>query len=250
MLRDVMYHWLADRLAPQIDAYTWHRYSMVAPFLIHGPIDALNIGTGGGIETLRLLDCGNHVTTIEYDRGNADRTRDRVIRSGYAERHVGLYGHILNVELDKTFHLILMSEVLEHVMDDAGALRRLAGWLKPGGRLILSTPTASHGQLPGDTLSVVEDGGHVRVGYDGPELDAMLAQVGLVTQKRVFGCGAAVAAQLTFERVVRARSSRVVGPALGLVSRPLMGALDLVPLRPTDQITLATKLPTAGSAAS
>ena len=248
MWRDSLRNLVADKLAPQVDAYTWHRYSLIEPFLIRGPIRSLNIGTGGGVETLRLLERGNYVTTIELWEDHARRTRERAIRQGYGDHHVGLTGHVLKLPLEGQFHLIQMCEVLEHIIDDAAVLRRLSDWLLPGGRLILSTPTASYGQLPGDKLSVTEDGGHVRVGYEGAELDAMLGRVDLVTQKRIFNSGLGPTLQHLVERAFRdspVRAARAVAPVINLASRPFMGVLDLPSIRPSDQITIATKLPAA-----
>ena len=58
------------------------------------------------------------------------------------------------------------------------------------GRLILSTPTALYGQMAGDMLSVEEDKDnpdrHVRVGYQGIELDRLLQKYNLVTLKRIY----------------------------------------------------------------
>lgn len=239
---------LADRLAVQVDAYTWRRYGLIRRFLLRGPIRALNIGTGGGVETLRLLRRGNRVTTIEIDPEAAQRTRARAERGGYGDRHEGKVGHLLEVDLSGPFDFILMGEVLEHIADDVAALRRVAGWLAPGGRLVLSTPTSSFGMLPGDVLSVREDGGHVRPGYDGPELDAMLAQLGLVTLRRVYNGGRPACGQYVLERLLRHRAAtRWAGMAFGLVCRPLMPLLDAVPFRPSDQITIATKLSRAAS---
>ena len=244
-LREALLKTLADRLAVQIDAYTWRRYSLIKPFLLKGPIRALNIGTGGGVETLRLLERGNHVTTIEINRDTAQRTQERIERWGYGERHEGKVGHVLHVELKGPFQLVLMTEVLEHIVDDFAALRRIAGWLAPGGRLILSTPTASFGMLPGDTLSVHEDGGHVRPGYDGPELDAMFAELGLLTFRRIYNGAAGACWQHRIERQLRLTSAtRWAGYAFGFVSRPLLPLLDAVPYHPSDQITIASKLPT------
>jgi SAM-dependent methyltransferase len=234
----------ADRLAVQIDAYTWRRYGLIRPFLLRGPIRALNIGTGGGVETLRLLRRGNHVTTIEIDADAARRTRARAERGGYGERHHGAVGHVLAVDVDGPFQFVLMGEVLEHIADDLAALRRVAGWLAPGGRLVLSTPTSSYGMLPGDVLSVREDGGHVRPGYDGPELDAMLARVGLMTVRRIFNGGRAACWQYRLERQLRQRAAtRWAGLGFGLACRPLMPVLDAIAFHPSDQITIATKLP-------
>jgi len=233
---------LADRAAVQIDAYTWRRYGLIRSFLLHGPIRALNIGTGGGVETLRLLRRGNRVTTIEIDPEAARRTRARAERCGYRDQYDGKVGHVLEVDLEGPFQFILMGEVLEHIIDDVAALRRVAGWLAPGGRLVLSTPTSSYGMLPGDVLSVREDGGHVRPGYDGPELDVMLADVGLTTLRRVYNGGTAACWQYLLERQLRQRAAtRWAGFAFGLACRPLMPLLDAVAYRPSDQITIATK---------
>src|SRR5215470_13303431 len=220
---------LTDRWAVQIDAYAWRRYALMQRFLPRGPINALNIGTGGGVETLRLLRRGNRVTTIDIDQAAARRTRARAERWGWADRHEGKVGHVLQVDVDGPFQLVLMAEVLEHIADDFGVLRRIAGWLAPGGRLVLSTPTASDGMLPGDVLSIREDGGHVRAGYDGPELDAMLARLGLVTLQRVYNCGVGCCWQHRIERRLRgAAATRGLGYAFGVACRPLMPLLDAV----------------------
>jgi len=241
--RQLLRRLLADRLAVQIDAYTWRRYSLIRPFLPRGPLRALNIGTGGGVETLRLLRLGNFVTSIDVDPQAARRTRARAERWGMAHRHVGLVDHVLSADLDETFNVVLMSEVLEHIEQDAAALERVARWLIPGGRLVLSTPTASYGMLPGDTLSAHEDGGHVRPGYDGPELDAMLARLGLTTVQRIYNCGRLVCWQYRLERRLRqSHATRLPGILFGLASRPWVTVLDQLCHRPSDQITIATKL--------
>jgi SAM-dependent methyltransferase len=241
-LRGATVRLLADRWSVQIDAYTWRRYALIDRFRPYGPINALNIGTGGGVETVRLLRRGNRVTTIDIDHVTAQRTRARAARWGYADRHEGRVGHLLQVEVSGPFQLVLMSEVLEHIADDFGALRRIADWLAPGGRLVLSTPTASFGMLPGDTLSAHEDGGHVRPGYDGPELDAMLARLGLVTLRRIYNSGIACCWQHRVERRLRG-AIRPLGYSFGVACRPLMPLLDAVRIRPSDQITIAAKLP-------
>jgi SAM-dependent methyltransferase len=244
-------HHATDRLAVQIDAYTWRRYSLIKRFLLPGALRALNIGTGGGVETLRLLAAGNHVTTVDLDEPTARRTRARAERWGFGDRHVGHVGHVLEVDVRGPFQLILMSEVLEHIQDDYGALRRLASWLAPDGRLVLSTPTASYGMLPGDVLSVEEDGGHVRPGYDGPELDAMLGALGLVTQRRVYNCGLVTCWLQRLERRLRHHPvTRPFGYGFSLACRPFLPLLDALPYRASDQITIATKPSANGSCAS
>jgi hypothetical protein len=149
---------------------------------------------------------------------------------------------VLSVVLDELFDGILMCEVLEHIKNDFATIERLANWLVPGGRLILSTPTASYGTLAGDSISAVEDGGHVRVGYDGPELDAMFAEVGLLPIRRFFLGHRLVRAQIWLDRRLRSHASTMLfGIPFSLACRPWMPWLDAIPGRPVCQVTIAIK---------
>lgn len=234
---------LLDRYGLQLDAYTWYRHGLTRRLLAPGPMRVLNIGTGGGMETLALLRLGNLVTTLEIDEETAARTRQRIERSGYSSQHVGVAGHILEARVEGQFHEILMAEVLEHISDDCKAIQRLSDWLLPGGRLILSTPTASYGQAA--TLSLQEDGGHVRVGYDGPELDEMLRGVGLYPLRRIYNGNPMVQfLHRTEGRLCGTGENKarfLLARSFSLLSRPLLPVVDVVRYRPYDQITLAIK---------
>lgn len=236
-----MKRFLIDKLGLHLDTYTWYRYGLLNPFLIRGRIRCLNIGTGGGMETLRLLRLENDVTTIEIDEKVARSTRERIERNGYAEKHVGINGHILNIFLEQKFHQILMCEVLEHIVDDLSVLKRLRDWMLPGGRLILSTPTASYGQFSGGSVQIKEEGGHVRVGYEGPELDEMLEQVGFKTVRRVYNGGRMIQWQHRAERALRRGSTRYAGYVFSVFCRPFLPVLGFEQSRPSNQITLAVK---------
>jgi SAM-dependent methyltransferase len=233
---------VVDRLAPQIGAFDWYRQQVASQFLVAGPVRFLNVGTGGGVETLRLLRRGNHVTTIEIDAQAAARTRARAERGGFRAKYVGHVGHVLDVPVEGPFDGILMCEVLEHIKEDFLALQRLTQWLVPGGRLIISTPTASWGQLPGDQVSATENGAHVRVGYDGPELDAMLADLGIVVLRRLHVGHQLVRSHIRMERLLHSsRVTRPMGYGFSFASRPVMRWLDAIHGRPLCQITLAVK---------
>jgi SAM-dependent methyltransferase len=234
---------LIDRFAIQIDSYSRYRHNLAKQLLIHGPIQTLNIGTGGGVESLNMLRRGNHLTTIEIDEDAHNRTKERTKRNGYAAMHDAHYGHILDIDLDKKFHQIYMCEVLEHILDDKAVLNKIANWLIPGGRLILSTPTAFYGDFPGDPLSITEDGGHLRVGYQGPELDEMLKQVGLMTLKRIYNGNRLVQYHHFIEKsLTHYPITRYLGYLFGLMSRPFLPLLDCIQFKSYDQISLVVKL--------
>ncbi|MCB9597673.1 MAG: class I SAM-dependent methyltransferase [Sandaracinaceae bacterium] len=71
------------------------------------------------------------------------------------------------------FDLLLAFEVLEHIEDDAGALRAWVDWLAPGGHVLLSVPAHERRWNPTD-----EWAGHFRR-YEADGLRARLEEAGL-----------------------------------------------------------------------
>jgi SAM-dependent methyltransferase len=78
-----------------------------------------------------------------------------------------------------TFDQVICLETIEHILNDHKLLADLAVLLRPGGRLLLTTPFEHHKPLWGDRLSEREDGGHVRWGYAHAEMRALFNQCGL-----------------------------------------------------------------------
>ncbi len=238
---------LIDRWGLHLDSFTANRYRLVKKYLINGKIKTLNIGTGGGVETLRLLQRKNIVTTVEIDVNVSARTRNRVVRNGFAEKHTEKVGHLLDIDITEKYYEIMMCEVLEHIKDDERAIQKLAQLLEKDGRLILSTPTALYGQMPGDRVAVEEDKNnpdyHVRVGYQGIELDRLLLQHNLLTLKRVYN--GFILSQY-YHRMERAcRAVPVLKPLyflLSILGRLIIPILEVFNVRPNDQITIAVKL--------
>lgn len=238
---------LIDRWALHLDSYTLNRYRLIRPFLLHGDLRALNVGTGGGVETLRLLRRGNHVTVLEIDEHTAARTTERVLRNGYGDRFDRVVGHFLKVEVPGQFDEVMMCEVLEHIKDDIGVLRKIASILRPGGRLILSTPTASFGQMMGDQVVDDEDPlhpeFHVRGGYDGPELDKMLESAGLKTERRILNGYLLSQYYHLLERKCKCSPLlRPISLLLGLIGRIVVPLLELVRVQPSNQVTIASRV--------
>lgn len=88
------------------------------------------------------------------------------------------------VELDSewdfgTFDLVACLEVMEHLVDDRRLFSKLCDHVAPGGRLLVSTPSAPFvarmaGEIPGfDNVSPTQDGDHVRTGYTLADFQAM-----------------------------------------------------------------------------
>lgn len=89
------------------------------------------------------------------------------------------------------FDQIICLETIEHVGDDQGLVRNLSSMLKPGGRLLLSTPFDRHHPLYTEDPhpSPVEDGSHVRYGYSQERLREIASAAGLRVDSESFVSG-------------------------------------------------------------
>jgi 2-polyprenyl-3-methyl-5-hydroxy-6-metoxy-1,4-benzoquinol methylase len=90
---------------------------------------------------------------------------------------------------DNEFDLILSVDVMEHIKDDVTVFQNFFHALRPGGTVIVNTPSSfggSDAHDPGNESFIEE---HARVGYDPEELARKLEAAGLRVEKRQFTYG-------------------------------------------------------------
>jgi SAM-dependent methyltransferase len=97
----------------------------------------LENGCGIGMYAERLQAFGGQVIGLEYDFERALQAHHRVAQI------VNAAGESLPFP-DNSFDLILSHEVIEHVQDDAQAIREMIRVLRPGGRLVLFCPNRGY----------------------------------------------------------------------------------------------------------
>jgi SAM-dependent methyltransferase len=195
-------------------AYNEWLFDRGRPWL-HGRV--LDLGAGIGTHSLQLVRVADEVVALEPDGELASILRARV--DGAVEVVEGDAASVAG-----PFDAIVCFNVLEHIADDEGTLRRLHELLAPGGALLLLVP--AHPALYG-TLD--RSFGHERR-YARRELHGKLVAAGLSVEvlRLVNPVGAA---GWLLQAKLR-RRARMSYRGLGLYDRlvPALRTLDRVPL--------------------
>lgn len=132
------------------------------------PTSTLEIGCGQGAMGARLVKMSPSFTAVEPDVESARVAASRIEPRG---------GEVINgfsTDLDpaRTFDMVCAYEVLEHIEDDAAALRQWHAQVAPRGHLMVSVPAWQHLFSPSDTAV-----GHYRR-YSPAELTERLIDAG------------------------------------------------------------------------
>lgn len=97
----------------------------------------LENGCGVGMYVEHLAPFGGEIVGIEYDWERAAEAGSR------SPRILNAAGEFLPFP-SETFDLVLSHEVLEHVQDDALAVREMVRVLRPGGRAVIFVPNRGY----------------------------------------------------------------------------------------------------------
>jgi SAM-dependent methyltransferase len=131
---------------PRVPGSRFHKYrveekNVALTRAIGRPVRVLDVGCGIGLNGAAAKRTGAHVTGIELASGAAELARDRLdellaidITSDAAVQR-GLDG--------RSFDLILLGDVLEHVASPAETLARLLPFVDDGGHIIVSLPNVA-----------------------------------------------------------------------------------------------------------
>nr|BCX00139.1 MAG: methyltransferase type 11 [Bacteroidota bacterium] len=163
----------------------WHlrrALRRLRPLMPRYPFWALDAGTGFGLYAWRILRYWPQARVLALDvkKTYLESARRFLHRPPYEER---IYWVLADLErfgtAEPCFDLILCVDVLEHIPDDEAALRAMAAMLRPGGYLLLNTPSDQGGsgvEQPGQGSFIEE---HAREGYNRDELLKRLRALGL-----------------------------------------------------------------------
>lgn len=157
-----------------------------------GPIRVLDAGTGFGQYAWWLVDNFPNVTVTAVDVKDdyLRRAQTFMAQTPHADRVAFERADLtLPLEYDSVFDLALSVDVMEHIEDDRAVFRHVRAALKPGGHLIVNTPSDQGGS--GVTGEGEESfiGEHVRDGYPLEELKEKLETAGLRVTRQTYTYG-------------------------------------------------------------
>ncbi len=183
---------------PPLTLYGSLRWDVVASLLPTTPSRILEVGCGQGAVGVRLAAAGHDWTGVELDGVSAEAARRRFQEAGVVGRVV--HGDLGALGDAPPFDVVCAFEVIEHIDDDAGALREWIDRLRPGGLLVVSTPAWQARFGPMD-----EAVGHFRR-YDPAAIRALLDDAGLAeTGVRLYGMPLGYALEAVRNGVARRR---------------------------------------------
>jgi 2-polyprenyl-3-methyl-5-hydroxy-6-metoxy-1,4-benzoquinol methylase len=102
----------------------------------HGPLDILDVGCAQGTLALLLAEDGHRVCAMDIRQQFLDYAMSRYERGDI--RFVR--GNVLETEPEGKFDLIYANQIIEHLVYPLKLVQRLVSWLRPGGRLVVTTP--------------------------------------------------------------------------------------------------------------
>jgi SAM-dependent methyltransferase len=205
-----------------LDRWLWLRRH-----LRKGPFRTFDAGCGNGGFSIYAARGGNEVVAASFSAGEQEGARRRAHILGVD----GIEFRVLDLrELEDhrdslgTFDQIICLETIEHLTDDEQLIRSLTSMLRPGGRLLLTTPFEGHRALYSEELDPdpTEDGSHVRYGYSQERLRQIVEGAGLDVESEAFVSGVVSQKLTDLMRRLRERFGTAVAWILVLPLRPLV----------------------------
>ena len=102
----------------------------------------LDVGCGQGTLAGAIRERGYEVWGVECEHGAVERARPRIDQVVEADLHD--YNTVGKVIENKKFDYVIFSDVLEHIYDPLGTLRKYSNYLRPGGRVLVSVPNIAN----------------------------------------------------------------------------------------------------------
>ncbi|MBF0154301.1 MAG: methyltransferase domain-containing protein [Magnetococcales bacterium] len=183
-----------------VDRWRWLRRRLPR---CTGELRLIDVGCGNGAFSIGAARLGYHALGLSWDQRSLDvaNERSRICHAPRANFEIQDIRFLAErTDLHQQFDTAICLEAIEHVLDDRRLMGAVADCLKPGGRLLLTTPFLNYRAIsPSDDgpFCVTEDGWHVRRGYSKAMLLELCQHAGLVAEEISY-CSGLLSQKLTW----------------------------------------------------
>ena len=198
----------------------------------------LDVGCGSGAFSMGAALRGYRALGLSWDERNQAVARQRAALVGARRAEFEVFD-VRKLDqrddLHECFDIAICCENIEHILDDFKLARDIASCLKPGGRLLLTTPNIHYRAMSRNDegpFEPIEDGRHVRRGYSRSMLCELCTVAGLIPEEISF-CSGLVSQKITKLLRVLSRLHPLAGWSLTLPLRLLPPLLDPLVTRVT-----------------
>jgi SAM-dependent methyltransferase len=184
----------------------------------------IDIGCGTGAFSIGASLRGYESLGLSWDERNQEIAGDRakICKATSAQFDILDVRNLdTRNDLIGKFDVAICFENIEHIIDDGKLMRDIASCLKPGGRLLLTTPYLLYRPIAAEDsgpFSKTEDGWHVRRGYSKAMLEELCQDADLVPEQISY-CSGIISQKVT--TILRSFSK----------IHPLVGWVIILPLR-------------------
>lgn len=212
------------------------------------PVRICDCGCGRGVFSFYIARWAPSTRVVGYDTdpGVVDRNNAIAARAGI--RNVSFeVRDITQLDSIGVWDVVLATDCLEHVVDDAAQLRVFANILRPGGCLLLHVPHITRNLFGWRRQNFLGIEGHVRAGYTMEGLRALVTAPGLevVSSSYSYGWFETLANDVSY-LITRGRERNRMLYALmlpGLIALSQAGRPFRRPLRDGSGIVLLARKP-------
>jgi len=155
------------------------------------PVRVLDAGTGFGQYAYFVARTfpNARVRAVDVKQDYLERAQDFVDQTPYREQVTWTLDDLTDLQAEGPFDLILSVDVMEHIAADRAVFGHFARVLRPGGHVIINTPSDQGGSdVQGDSDESFI-GEHVRDGYNLQALEGKLRDAGLEPVRSLYTYG-------------------------------------------------------------
>lgn len=154
-------------------------------------VRALDAGTGFGQYAYHLARTypNVQVDAVDVKDDYLQNAREFLSRTPHGARVSFRHADLTRLDQREAYDLILSVDVMEHIEEDELVFRNFCSALRPGGYLLINTPSDQGGS---DVKAEGEEsfiGEHVRDGYNKAELEQKLHRAGLQIDRSMYTYG-------------------------------------------------------------